>query len=272
MRLLWGGGSNWILVAAAFLLAASTLYADNSMPTILQGVNIEQKLGMLVPTDLSFTNEMGEAVTLEQLLDGKPAVLNLVYYECPMLCTQVLNGLISSLRPLNFTPGNEFQIITVSFDPDETPELAQAKKKAYLQEYGRPDAEAGWHFLTGSEESIRRLTDAVGFRYSYDPEIDQYAHASGIMVLTPEGRLARYFYGIEYSTRDLRLALVEASENRIGNPVDQFLLFCFHYDPTTGKYSAYALNLIRLGGIITVLGLSIFIIAMKKKERKNNSV
>jgi protein SCO1/2 len=249
------------------LLIASALFGENAIPPILQDVDIEQKLNAQIPLDTQFKDENGKPVRLSDLLNGKPAVLTLVYYECPMLCTQVLNGLVSTLRPLSFTPGKEFNIITISFDPTETSNLARSKKLAYLKEYERPDASKGWHFLTGNAESIERVTKAAGFRYMYDAKIDQYAHGSGILVLTPKGKVARYFYGIEYSTRDLRFALVEASENRIGTLADKVLLYCFHYDPSVGKYSAYAINLIRLGGVITVLLLGGFIIKMRRKEK-----
>jgi protein SCO1/2 len=187
-----------------------------------------------------------------------------------MLCTYVLNGLVSSLRVLKFTPGVEFTIVTVSFNHRETHTLAAAKKALYIREYGRAGAASDWHFLTGDEDSIRRLADAVGFQYNYDAKQNQFAHASGIMVLTPEGRLARYFYGVEYPPRDLRLALVEASKNKIGSPVDQFLLFCFHYDPATGKYGPYVLNLVRIGGALTILTIGVLIIGLKRREKRSH--
>ena len=258
------------LIIFFILLQATSLLAENAIPPILQSVDIEQKLNAQIPLDTQFKDENGKPVRLSDLLNGKPAILTLVYYECPMLCTQVLNGLVSSLRPLSFTPGKEFNIITISFDPTETNELARSKKLAYLKEYERADASKGWYFLTGDAESIGRVTKAVGFRYMYDSKIDQYAHGSGIMVLTPEGKVARYFFGIEYSTRDLRFALVEASENRIGTIADKVLLYCFHYDPSVGKYSAYAINLIRLGGIVTVLLLAGFILKMRRKDLANH--
>jgi len=260
-------GETPALLLLAMLFYSQALFAQNAIPPILQDVDIEQKLNAQVPLDAQFKDENGKLVRLSDLLNDKPAILTLVYYECPMLCTQVLNGLVSSLRPLSFTPGQEFNIITISFDPTETSNLAHSKKLAYLKEYERVDASKGWHFLTGDAESIARLTKAVGFRYMYDQKIDQYAHGSGIMVLTPQGKVARYFYGIEYSTRDLRFALIEASENRIGSIADKVLLYCFHYDPSVGKYSAYAINLIRLGGVVTVLLLGGFILKMRRKEK-----
>src|SRR5262245_47197793 len=256
------------LFAIFVLLFAQTyLYAQGGLPVGLQDVGIDQKLNAQIPLDLEFRNEQGEKVQLKHYFHGKPVILSLVYYECPMLCTYVLNGMVRALKPLSFNPGKEFEIITVSFNSEEDSKLAAQKKSVYLQEYGRPEASSGWHFLTGDADSIRQLTKAVGFKYKYDPKDRQFAHASGIMVATPEGKLSHYFYGVEYSTRDLRLALVEASENKIGSKVDQLLLFCFHYDPSVGKYSAYATNLIRMGGILTVLGIGLFVINSLKKER-----
>lgn len=259
-----------ILCVFATLWLRQSLQAQSALPPMLQGVGLQQKLNQQLPLDLTFKDEAGRVVRLRDFFQHKAVILTLVYYECPMLCTEVLNGLVRSLRPLSFTPGKEFTIVTVSFDPGETSQLARNKKLVYLKDYSRNGAERGWHFLTGEQKSIDELTKAVGFQYKYDPSRDQFAHAAGIMIATPEGKLARYFYGIEYSTRDLRLALVEASSNRIGSVVDQALLFCFHYDPSTGKYSAYALNLIRLGGVATVLALGIFIVTMRRKEERNH--
>jgi protein SCO1 len=210
-----------------------------------------------VPLDLVFRDETGKAVRLGDYFGHRPVILNLVYFECPMLCTQVLNGLVSSLKVLSFSVNREFDIVTVSFNPQEGSPLAAAKKESYLNRYGRSGAAGGWHFLTGHEESIQALTRAVGFRYAFDSQTRQYAHASGIMLLTPQGRVSRYFYGIEYSPRDLRLGLVEASAGKIGNVTDQLLLFCYHYDPREGKYSAIILNFIRLGGALTLLALGL---------------
>jgi protein SCO1/2 len=248
--------------------AISAANASTAVPVILQEVGIDQKLNESIPLGLEFRDESGKTVRLSDYFGKKPVILSLAYYECPMLCTYVLNGLVRSLRPLSFNVGNEFEMITVSFDPTETSQLAAAKKAVYLKEYGRTGAESGWHFLTGDAEPIRQLTKAVGFKYKYDAQDKQFAHASGIMVLTPEGKLARYFYGIEYPSRDLRLALVEASQNKIGSRADQLMLYCFRYDPTTGKYSAYATNFVRLGGILTVIGLSFFVISSLKKEKR----
>lgn len=240
----------------------------NGLPRALKEVAIEQKLNEQLPLDLVFRNEQGEQVRLGDYFGKKPVVLSLVYYQCPMLCNQVLNGMVTSFRVLNFKAGEEFDVVTVSFDPLETPALARAKKKTYvdyLPEAKRAPAARGWHFLTGDQENIRRLTDAIGFRYYFDAATDQFAHASAIYVATPEGKLARYFYGIEYSPKDLRLGLVEASANKIGSPVDQLLLYCYHYDPATGKYGAVIMNMVRLGGIATLIAMVALFFMMRRR-------
>jgi protein SCO1/2 len=265
----------WIL-AALLLLAPLSAHADGqpevgqpaaAQPEALRNVGIDQRLDQQVPLDLTFRNEAGESVTLGSLLRGKPVILNLVYYECPMLCTLVLNGLLSAMKALPFDAGREFDVITVSFDPKDTPALAAQKKATYLAEYRRPGAEHGWHFLTGDAPSIERLAAAVGFRYRYDPERKEFAHAAGIEVLTPKGVVARYFFGVEFAPRDLKFGLMEAAENRIGSPIDQLLLFCYHYDPSTGRYSTEVLNGIRAGGLLTLLALGAFIVRALRRER-----
>ena len=238
-------------------------------PEVLKEVTIEQRLNEQVPLDLEFRDETGRTVRLGEYFGEKPVVLSLVYYECPMLCNQVLNGMVGTLEALSFTAGKEFTVLTVSFDARETPALAAAKKKTYLKRYGREEAAAGWHFLTGPQESIDRLTERVGFRYRWDPESKQFAHASAIMVATPAGKLSHYFYGIEYSARELRLGLVEASSGRIGSPVDQLILYCYHYDPTTGKYGPLVMNIMRLGGILTVVGLAALLLILWRRGRRN---
>jgi protein SCO1/2 len=238
---------------------------------ILHDVGIDQHLGQQVPLDLMFRDETGQAVRLEEYFGNKPVILALVYYECPMLCTLTLTGLVGALKAVSFDVGREFSIVTVSINPTEAPQLAAAKKAKYLKSYGRAGAEAGWHFLTGDEASIRRLADAVGFRYRYVPEQKQFAHAAGITVLTPQGLISHYFFGIEYAPRDLRLSLVEASNKRIGSPVDQLLLYCFHYDPVTGTYAATALSIVRLGGAVTVLALGTYLVAMWRRERQRSA-
>jgi protein SCO1/2 len=239
--------------------------AGSGLPAALREVKIEQRLNEQVPLDLQFKDETGRDVQLGEYINGsKPVILSLVFYQCPMLCNQILNGLMASLRAQTFDAGKEFEVLTVSFDPRETPQMAAEKKQSYMQRYNRPGTEKGWHFLTGDQENIRRLTDAVGFQYNYDEKTNQFAHASGIMVMTPGGKLSRYFYGIEYSPRDLRLGLVEASDNRIGSAVDQLLLYCYHYDPATGKY-AWVVNIYRWGGGITVLGICALLLSLRRR-------
>jgi protein SCO1/2 len=249
------------------LLAPGQARAEDRRPPILREVGFEQRVGERLPLDLVFRDESGRSVRLGDYFGDTPVLLVPAYYECPMLCTLVLNGVVGALKALPFEVGKEFRVVTFSFNPAETSALAAAKKLAVLDRYGRPGAAGGWAFLVGDEPSIRALTQAIGFRYAWDPEHQQYAHASGVVVATSEGRLARYFYGIEYPPRDLRLALVEASQNRIGSVVDQVLLFCFHYDPATGRYSALALGAVRVGGILTLLGLGGFIVVMLRRER-----
>jgi len=258
------------LAMATLLLVAPALAAraDDTRPAVLRNVTIEQRLDQQVPLDLTFRDESGEPVRLGQYFGDKPVILNLVYYECPMLCTLVLNGLTAALDVLSLDIGKDFEVVTVSFSPTETPALAAAKKRTYLQRYGRPGAAAGWHFLTGDAGPIDQLTRSVGFQYTYDPALKQYAHAAAIMVLTPQGRIARYFFGVEYAPKDLRLGLVEASQNRIGSIVDQLLLFCYHYDPVAGRYGAAAVNLIRAGGVVTVVALASFMIVMFRRDAR----
>jgi protein SCO1/2 len=227
---------------------------------LLKDVDIIQKQGDKLPLDLPFVDEHGKDVTLGQYFGTRPVVLALVYYECPMLCTQVLNGIYSSMEALPFTTGKEFDLLVVSFDPADTPELAAKKKAAYFERYRRPGSDAGMHFLTGRQESITALTQAVGFKYVYDESIQQFAHPAAITVLSKDAQISQYLYGIEFAPRDLRLALVDAGDGHVGTAVDQVLLYCYHYDPTTGKYGVAIMALVRLGGILTVaiLGITIF--------------
>jgi protein SCO1/2 len=256
------------IALALLLLGGDRVCAQTSLPPTLRDVGFDQRLNEQLPLNLVFKDEAGRSIQLGDYFDGKPVILVLAYYRCPMLCTQVLNGLVRALLDIPFEVGKEFNVVTVSFDPRETPELAAAKKKTYLERYGRPGAEDGWHFLTGEPDSIRRLTEAVGFRYRYDARNDQFAHASGIMILTPTGKISRYFYDITYSPRDLRLGLVEASENKIGSPGDHILLFCFHYDPAEGKYGPVIMNFVRLGGVLTLLALGTFVTVLWRQERR----
>ncbi len=218
-------------------------------------VGFDQKLDEQLPLDLEFTDESGKSVKLSDYFGEKPVILVLAYYRCPMLCTQVLNGLTTSMREMPFTVGKEFNVLTASFDPRETPDLAAAKKKTYVTSYGRAGGNEGWHFLTGKQPAIDALTKSVGFRYVYDAKADQFIHTSGIIILTPKGKISKYFRDIAFPARDLRLGLVEASESKIGSPTDEILLFCYHYDPASGKYTTSILNLVRAGGVLTLVVL-----------------
>jgi protein SCO1/2 len=234
----------------------------NVRPPGLQNVGIEQHLDEQIPPDLTFRDETGKPVRLGDYFGKKPAILNLVYYQCPMLCGEVLSGLESALRVLKFDVGKEFNVLTVSFDPRETPDMATRKKAEFLKRYGRSGAAEGWHFLTGPQESIDALTKAAGFQYQYDPKTGQFAHSTAIMVLTPEGKIAQYYYGVEYAPKDLRLGLIQASENKIGSLADQVLLYCYHYDPATGKYGAIIARVLQLSALATVLGLGTLMIVL----------
>ncbi len=246
-------------------VAAGPLTNAANKPAILDKVGIEQRLNQQLPLDLVFRDETGKTVRLGDYFGHKPVILSLVYYQCPMLCTEVLNGLTSTLSVLKFDVGKEFNVVTVSFDPRETPALAAAKRRVYLNRYGRPGADQGWHFLTGDQASIDALTKAVGFNYQWDPQAQQFAHATAIMLATPQGKLAQYYYGVEYSPKDLRLGLIQASQNKIGNVVDQLLLYCYHYDPATGKYGAVIQNVMRIAGVITLLILGAALTLMSRK-------
>jgi len=239
----------------------------NVRPPYLTNVGIEQHLDGQVPADLAFVDDAGRPVKLGDYFGKKPLILNLVYYNCTMLCGEALAGLSASMKMIKFDIGNQFDVVTVSFNPKETPEIAAAKKAEYLQRYGRPNAAAGWHFLTGPPESINALTKAVGFQYQYDATKDQYAHATAIMVLTPQGRIARYFYGVDFPPKDLRLGLVEATQGKIGNPVDQVLLYCYHYDPAAGKYGAVVSNMLKVGAGLTIFLLGGMLLILIRLER-----
>lgn len=239
----------------------------NVRPPYLTNVGIEQHLDGQVPADLAFVDDTGLAVKLGDYFGKKPLILNLVYYNCPMLCGEALAGLSASMKMIKFDVGNEFDVVTVSFNPKETPQLAAQKKAEYLKRYGRPNAGPGWHFLTGPPESINALTKAVGFQYQYDATKDQYAHATAIMVLTPQGRISRYFYGVDFPPKDLRMGLVEASEGKIGNAVDQVLLYCYHYDPVAGKYGAVVSNMLKIGGGLTILFIGALILILIRLDR-----
>lgn len=251
-----------------FPLAAQAPTPVDGRPPILRHVAIEQRLGQPLPLDTTFEDEAGRRVRLGDYFGEKPVVLVLAYYNCPMLCTQILNGLVSAMRILSFDAGREYDVVTVSFDPRDDASDARAKKEPYVSRYGRAGAAAGWHFLTGEKPAIDALTEAVGFRYAWDEKAGQFAHASAIYVVTPDGKLSRYLYGIEYAPRDLRLALVEASQGKIGTAVDELLLYCYHYDPAAGRYSAAVMNMVRLAGVVFVLILSTFLFLMWRREKR----
>jgi protein SCO1 len=234
----------------------------------LKDIGFDQKIGDAVPLDLAFRDEAGKTVHLRDYLGKRPVVLSLVYFDCPMLCGMTTDGLVRSLRALRMSAGTEFDVLSVSFDPRETPEMASAKKGPVMRQYGRKGGADGWHFLTGDKQSIDALTKAVGFRYVWDPEQKQFAHATGVLVLTPQGRIARYFFGIEYPAKDLRLGLVEASEEKLGNAVDQLLLLCYHYDPKTGRYTAAVRNLVRGGAVITIAAVLGLVVGLLRRERR----
>jgi protein SCO1 len=261
-------GVAFVLVGALLSGALPRAAADPALPQILKGVGFDQRLNESIPLEATFLDEDGRPVKLSEYFGAKPVVLVMAYYRCPMLCTQVLNGLVEGLRESQLTMGKDFRVVTVSFDPSDSPKMAAAKKKNYVRAYADPQAAADWHFLTGTQASIDRLAQAVGFRYAYDPASDQYAHAAGIVVLTPTGRISRYFYDVHYSGRDLRLGLVEASQNRIGTAIDQIMLFCFHYDPTAGRYGAAIMNFVRVGGVLTMICLGLMFAGLRRGERR----
>jgi len=277
-------GRRWVslLMVGVFMLlslspATAQLAAYNQTPTYSKpasenpfaNIGLDQLLNQQLPLTLSFRDETGKTVQLGDYFGEKPVILSFAYYDCPMLCTLVINGLIRTLRTLSFSAGTEFNIVTVSFNPKDTPPMAAIKRQTSLQSYSRKGAENGWHFLTGDEKTIQQLTQAVGFRYAYDENTQQYQHPSGIMILTPDGKLSRYFYGIEYAPRDVRLGLIEASAGKIGSPVDQVLLLCFHYDPTTGKYGLIITRALQLGGLATMLALGVFMLISSRRDRRN---
>ncbi len=259
-----------MITRAALWFAAfwflQTAYAQEPSDAILTRIGVDQNIGAQIPFDLDFSDEAGKRVHLGDFFQGKPVILSLVYYECPMLCSMTLNGLVKSLRPLTLNIGEDFEVVTVSFDPAETPALAAAKKAAYVKDYGRPGAVAGWHFLTGSASSIERLTSSAGYRYQWDSDTKQWAHVSAILILTPEGKVSQYLYGIEFSARDMRLSLIQASHNKLGKTVDRILLYCYHYNPATGRYGLVIMSIVRIAGVATVLAVAAFIIISRRRE------
>jgi protein SCO1 len=262
------------LIFVSVLLFSIVTYGDDVDPLagrqkrLLQEVSFHQHLGEALPMDITLQNEHGSPVTLAQCLSNQPTILVMAYYRCPVLCNQVLRGLGKAVRSVGLKPGSDFQVVVISFDPLDTPSLALEKKAAVLQHAGLAEDAPGWHFLVGEQEQVSLIAKTIGFEYQYDSKSSQYAHASGLVVLTPEGKTSRYFYGIDYPTRDLRLGLIEAGSGKIGNIVDELLLLCFHYDPATGRYGLAIINLIRLGGIVTVLAMAIFIGRSLRRERQ----
>jgi protein SCO1 len=247
---------------------SSGIVASN-VPPQFRDVTFAQRLGHKLPLDVRFADEAGRSVTLGEYFGSRPVVLAFVYYQCPMLCTQVMNGISSALKVLPFTPGKDFDIVLVSFDSRDTPEAANAKKRAHLDHWAVRETSNGWHFLTGSETSIRQVTSAAGFTYQWDTETNQFAHVSGLLVATHDGTLSRYFYGVEYSPRDLRLALIDSGNGRIGSLVDELLLYCFQYDPSHGRYGAVFMNIMRLGSVLTVCFIVGFILLMRRREMRS---
>lgn len=269
------------IVLAPALMAQVSSYGDKQMgpanekSPILSKVGIAQHLNQQIPLNLTFTDETGKQVQLSNYFGQKPAILALVYYQCPMLCSEELNGLTSALLMVDHVPGRDFNVIVVSIDPSETPALAAAKKRSYLKRYGKPQTADGWHFLVGTQPNIDALTKAVGFGYTKIPgpdgKLTQFAHASAIQIVTPEGKLAQYYMGVEYSPKDLRIGLVEASHNRIGSPVDNILTYCYHYDPGTNKHSLIVARVVQLGGLVTVLSLGSFMLVMFRHDSKQGT-
>lgn len=268
----------WFQLVAVLLMAASyacgqavpanTGESSNGLPPVLQNVGFQPELNAQIPLDVTFKDESGADVKLSSYFhQQKPVVMAFVYYGCPMLCSQIEHGVVGSLKMLSFNPGRDYEVVFVSFDDRETPSMAEAKKTSAVERFHRPETAAGWHFLTGGKESIDAVTKAANFRFSYDEKNKLFAHASGIVLLTPEGRISRYFYGVEYPGRDMRLGLVDASQGKIGSPVDKALLFCFQYDPTTARYSATILSILRVAGVFTVLGIVAAILIFRRRDK-----
>ncbi len=255
-----------VLLLVTAIPAAAQDFLSQQGPT--NGLRIDQNLNKQVPLDLKFKDENGKDVVLGDYFEqGRPVVISLVYFSCPMLCNMVMDGLTQSIANIKLTPGKDYEVLTISFDHRDTPSLAMEKKKIYSRRYGRPGTDEGWHFLTTDEATVRKITSAVGFRYAWDPKTNQFAHGTMTIVLTPDGKISRYLFGIDYPSRDLRLGMVEASKGVIGSPADTLLLLCYHYDPATGKYSKNAMNFVRAGGVATVLGLGGFIVILSRRPR-----
>lgn len=267
----WQARFSLLLLLNLIALPVAAHHNTQHQPEVLQKIGLDQRLNAQLPLHVPFRDATGKAVQLGDYFQDKPVILTLAYFDCPNLCPLVLDGLVKALRVLRLDLGEDFDVITVSIDPRETPARAAEAKQAYLKRYGRSHTTAGWHFLTGEQDAIARLAQRVGFRYTYDQTQAQYAHASGLMVLTPRGRVARYFYGVEFPPRDLRLGLVEASHHTIGSPIDQLILMCYHYDPTTGQYNFVILPSIRIAGLLTVTGLAMFMGMMMRRDRRSKT-
>jgi protein SCO1/2 len=250
------------------IMGHQTGIVASNVPPQFKDVTFAQRLNEQLPLDATFKDETGRTVMLGDYFGRKPVVLAFVYFQCPMLCSQTLNGISSALKVVPFTAGRDFEVVLVSFDPRDTPEAANAKKRAHLLHWSAQDTADGWHFLTGDEATIRRVASAAGFTYQWDEPTGQFAHVSGVLTLTPDGRLSRYFYGVEYSARELRMALVESGQGRIGSAVEELLLYCFQYDPTTGRYGVVVMNLVRLGGLLTVSLIVGFVVVMRRRETR----
>ncbi len=250
--------------------AAVAVQPALTLPQPLQGIGIDQRLNATLPRDVVFKDESGSSVRLGSFFGKRPVLLVPVYYTCPMLCSQILSGVVAGLRPLSLIPGRDFDVVAFSINPTETPEDAAGKRDLYTRRYSSTAGTSGWHFLVGSQPAIAALTNAIGFHYRQDPKSGMYIHASGVMIATPEGKLARYLYGVEYQPKDLKLGLIEASHNRIGSPVDQILLFCYHYDPSTGKYSLLVLNTLRLAGALTVIAGMAALLYLWRRDLKQD--
>jgi protein SCO1 len=256
-----------LLVSAASAQMIGAPDTKRVKPPGLEHVGIDQRLNEQVPLNLEFQDEQGKTVKLgDYFKEGRPVVVNLVYYQCPMLCGEVLQGLSAAAKVLKFTPGKEYEIVTVSIDPRENSQMAAAKKANFMKRLDRAGAEEGWHFLVGKQPQIDQLANSIGWHYQYDPKSDQFAHAAGVVLVTPTGRVAQYYYGVEYSARDMRLGIIEASENKIGSLADEVTLYCYHYDPRTGKYGPVITNIVRLGGVLTIFVLGGFLALMFRRE------
>jgi len=253
---------------APFRSGAGTPGTANDLPQELEGIDIQDHSDTIVPADIVLTDESGAAVHFGDFLGhGRPVAVQLAYFQCPMLCTLVLNAFVSGAKPLTWVPGRDYDVVTVSFDPRDTPEVARAKKATYVASLGKPGSEAGWHFLTGTEPEIKRLADALGFGYRWVPDRKEFAHAAGMFVLTPQGKVSRTLYGVEFPAKDLRLSLVEAGEGKLGSPFDKLLLYCFQYDAKTHKYAMVAMNVMKVGGLFTMLALGGFLTILWSRER-----